>query len=460
VSTPRAPAELREEILRLVAEFSAAAHTPVPFRPGRDLVHYAGRCFDADEVVGLVSSALDFWLTAGPQATRLEGRLAAYLGVATGLLVNSGSSANLVAFATLTARELGARRIERGDEIITVAAGFPTTVAPIVQHGAVPVFIDIDPATANADVRQLEAARGPRTKAVVLAHTLGNPFDVAAVTAFCARHDLWLLEDNCDALGATFDLGGGPRLTGSFGHLATSSFYPSHHMTTGEGGAVFTDDALLARIAESLRDWGRDCWCGSGKDNTCGKRFSWCFDRLPAGYDHKYVYSRFGYNLKMTDLQAAVGLAQLDKLPGFVEARRRNHAFLRDALTPFADRVRVIGATPRSDPSWFGLLMVLRDARIDRRDLVAHLEGARIQTRMLFGGNLLRQPCADALDRPGLTHRVVGELAATDEMMERGLWVGVHPGMRTAELDYVADTLRAFFVAPTGRTRRIVAARR
>jgi len=452
-------AALRKQILALVDEYARLAHTPRPFTPGRDLVHYAGRTFDSDELVELVSASLDFWLTAGPYATRLETRLAAYVGVERCLLVNSGSSANLLAFAALTARELGDRRIRPGDEVITVAGGFPTTVAPIVQHGAVPVFVDLDPRTANIDVEMLEHARSGRTRAVMVAHTLGNPFDIDAVAAFCRRHDLWLVEDNCDALGATYDtLDGigrapGPRRTGSFGHVATSSFYPSHHMTTGEGGAVYTDDPVLARVVESLRDWGRDCWCASGKDNTCGKRFSWCFDGLPAGYDHKYVYARFGYNLKMTDLQAAVGVAQLRKLDAFVAARRGHHAILADALTPFADRVDLVQPTPRSNPSWFGLLMRVRtESGLDRRDIVAQLENARIQTRLLFGGNLLHQPCAAELGERGVGHRVVGSLDVTDGFMERGLWIGVHPGMDEAQLGHVADVLTAALDArPTRR---------
>jgi CDP-4-dehydro-6-deoxyglucose reductase, E1 len=438
---------LRQQILALVGDYAREAHGRRPFRPGRDPVHYGGRVFDADELIELVSASLDFWLTAGPQATRLERGLAHYVGTERCMLVNSGSSANLVAFAALTARELGDRRIQPGDEVITVAAAFPTTVAPIVQHGAVPVFVDIDAATANVDVSMLEAALSPRTKAVVLAHALGNPFDIDAVGAFCRRHGLWLLEDNCDALGATYDSGDGTgrdhgRRTGSFGHLATSSFYPSHQMTTGEGGAVYTDDAVLAAVVESLRDWGRDCWCAAGKDNTCGKRFSWCFDRLPPGYDHKYVYARLGYNLKITDLQAAVGLAQLRKLPEFVAARRRHHAVLAAALAPYADRVQVIQATPRSDPSWFGLLMLLTErSGIDRRDFVARLERAKVQTRLLFAGNLLRQPCADEFGPRGIGHRVVGSLPVTDAFMARALWVGVHPGMGEDQLGYVADTL-------------------
>ena len=379
-------------------------------------------------------------------ATRLESRLAATVGVAHCKLVNSGSSANLLAFMALTSPRLGDRRVSPGDEIITLAAGFPTTVAPIVQHGAVPVFVDIRPDTVNIDVSQLSAASSGRTKAVMVAHTLGNPFDVDAVVEFCRRHDLWLVEDNCDALGSTYR----GRMTGSFGHLATSSFYPPHHLTTGEGGAVYTDDDELAAVVESLRDWGRDCYCPSGKDNTCGKRFAQSFGTLPFGYDHKYVYSHFGYNLKMTDLQAAVGLPQLDKLSSFTAARRRNFAVLRDAVAPFEDAVRIIQPTNDAEPSWFGFLMTVRPGGpFSRRQLVHHLESGRIQTRTLFAGNLTRQPCFDEMRASGAGFRTVGHLPITDEVMENGVWIGVYPGMREEQVAYMAERLRSFF---TGRS--------
>jgi CDP-6-deoxy-D-xylo-4-hexulose-3-dehydrase len=440
-------AERRAEILRLVGEYVEAEQgARRPFVPGRSPVHYAGRVYDGAEVTSLVEAALDFWLTAGPVATRLEGALAAYVGSRHCLLVNSGSSANLLAVAALTSPRLGARRIEPGDEVITVAAGFPTTVAPIVQLGAVPVFVDVRADTANVDTSMLEAARSPRTKAVVLAHTLGNPFDVDAVVAFCRRHGLWLVEDNCDALGSTYRSEAGTAKTGTFGDLATSSFYPAHHMTTGEGGAVFTSDDELAAIVESMRDWGRDCYCKSGKDNTCGKRFAQQFGQLPTGYDHKFVYSHFGFNLKMTDLQASVGVAQVAKLDGFVAARRRNHRRLREALAGLEDRIDLPVATPRSDPSWFGFLMVARPGT-PRRDLTRALEAARVQTRTLFAGNLVRQPCFDALRSTG-GYRVVGDLVVADHLMEHAVWVGVYAGLDDEHIDYVAATIRATVAAP------------
>lgn len=437
---------LRSEILERVAEYAELQTQPGTFIPGQTPVNYAGRVYDQNEMVSLVDASLEFWLTAGRHAHRLERRLAEYVGVDHCLLVNSGSSANLVAFATLCSPRLGERRIRPGDEVITVAAGFPTTVAPAIQHGMVPVFVDVDPLTSNIDVTQIEAALSPRSRAVMIAHALGNPFDVDAVTQFCRRHGLWLVEDNCDALGSTWS---GTRQeeetrrrTGSFGHLATSSFYPPHHITTGEGGAVYTSDPELAAIAESIRDWGRDCYCASGKSNTCSKRFCQQFGELPLGYDHKYVYSHFGYNLKLTDLQAAVGLAQMDKIDGFVASRRMNHRYLRERLAPFADRIRIQQATPGSDPSWFGLLMtVLPDAGTTRDEVVAALESARVQTRMLFAGNMVRQPCFDEMRRAATGYRIVGELTETDRLMRDALWVGVYPGLSEAQLEHVGMTL-------------------
>ena len=453
-SPPVAPSptlqERRAQILGLVAEYTQAASAAAPpFMAGRSPVRYAGRVYDEAEVVNLVDASLDFWLTEGKYAHRLETGLAEFLGVADCHLVNSGSSANLVAFSALTSAKLGDRRVRRGDEVITLAAGFPTTVAPAVQFGAVPVFVDIDPRTANVDVSQLEAALSPRTRAVMLAHTLGNPFDVDAVVAFCRSHDLWLVEDNCDALGSRYTsrLDGTPVTvyTGTFGHLATSSFYPPHHMTTGEGGAVYTNDELLATIAASFRDWGRDCYCRSGKDNTCGKRFEWQFSLLPDGYDHKYVYSHFGYNLKMTDLQASIGVAQLQKLPEFGEARRRNHAYLLGGLEGLGDVFDFPEATPNSDPSWFGCLLTVKDgAPFDRNELVTYLEKHKVATRNLFAGNLLRHPCFDDMRATGEGYRVVGDLPMTDRLMAQAFWVGVYPGMHHMQLDYMIDQIVTF----------------
>jgi CDP-6-deoxy-D-xylo-4-hexulose-3-dehydrase len=436
--TDRAEA-LRLEILEKVREYHDAAFgEQEAFVPGRSRVPYAGRVFDASELVTLVDSSLDFWLTYGRFSKRFEDGLAAFLGVKTALFVNSGSSANLLAFAALTSERLGERRIQLGDEVITVAAGFPTTVAPIVQYGAVPVFVDVTLETANVDVSQLEAAVSPRTKAVMLAHTLGNTFDVDAVTALCEKHGLWLIEDNCDALGSKWK----GRYTGSFGHIGTSSFYPPHHMTTGEGGAVYTSDETLATILLSMRDWGRDCSCPSGVDNKCGKRFSQQFGTLPFGYDHKYVYSEFGFNLKATEMQAAVGCAQLEKLPGFIEARKRNWAYLRSALEPLADRLVLPEPTPGSDPSWFGFLMTVReDAGVTRDELVRALEDAKAQTRALFAGNLTRHPCFDGMRGRGEGYRISGELANTDRIMRDSLWIGVYPGMTEPMLAHMARVI-------------------
>lgn len=430
---------LREEILAKVREYYLAEFAETPsFGPGRSRVPYGGRVFDERELVNLVDSSLDFWLTYGRFSREFEAGLSEYLGVTHSLLVNSGSSANLLAFAALTSEKLGERRIQRGDEVITVAAGFPTTVAPIVQYGAVPVFVDVVLGTYNANTAQLEDAVSPRTKAVMLAHTLGNPFDIDAVKGFCDAHQLWLVEDNCDALGGDYR----GRKTGTFGHIGTSSFYPPHHMTMGEGGAVYTDDEELAGILLSMRDWGRDCSCPSGKDNACGKRFSQQFGTLPLGYDHKYVYSEFGYNLKVSDMQAAVGLAQLDKMPQFVAARRANYATLRELLAPLEDRLIMPVATPGADPSWFGYLMTVREGSALTRDrLVAALEDARIQTRMLFAGNMVRQPAFDAMRASGGGYRVVGELPNTDRIMNDAFWIGLYPGMTNEMLTYMAEVL-------------------
>ena len=434
--------QLKQEILSKVAEYYRLVHEPkqtAPFVPGTSRVDYAGRVFDAQEMTNLVDAALEFWLTCGHWAKDFERKLAACLGVRFALLVNSGSSANLLAFATLTSPLLGDRQIRRGDEVITVAAAFPTTISPIVQYGAVPVFVDVELATANIDVTQLEAALSPKTKAVMLAHTLGNPFNVAAVKAFCDRHGLWLVEDNCDALGSTY----AGRFTGTWGDIATSSFYPAHHLTLGEGGAIYTDNPFLRKIALSIRDWGRDCWCDSGVDNTCGCRFTKQFGQLPVGYDHKYVYSHFGYNLKATDLQAAIGCAQLEKFPSFVAARKANFARLSAGLKGLTS-LRLPTCAPESDPSWFGFLMtVLPDAGFTRNDLAKHLESKNIQTRNLFTGNILCHPCFASLVE-GVDYRVVGTLTNTETVMKDSLWIGLYPGMGETRLDYMISVLRTF----------------
>jgi len=452
-------AELRRAAIDAAIAYYRFRHAPQkPFQRG-DRIAYGGRVFDEREFAALVDSSLDFWLTTGRYAERFEREFAAYIGVAHCSLTNSGSSANLLAFMALTSSKLKERRIVPGDEVITVAAGFPTTVAPVIQYGAVPVFVDVALPTYNIDVTQLEAALSDRTKAVMVAHTLGNPFDLATVKAFCDRHDLWLIEDNCDALGSRYCLNGTWRLTGSIGHLGTSSFYPPHHMTMGEGGAVYTDDTTLKRLVESFRDWGRDCWCPSGRDNTCGNRFGQQFGELPAGYDHKYVYSHFGYNLKVTDMQAAVGCAQLEKLPAFVEARRRNWRTLRDGLAGLEERFVLPEPTAASDPSWFGFLLTVREgAGFDRDRIVAHLERKGIQTRMLFAGNLIKHPCFDEMRNSGTGYRVVpnstaadlptlrssGLLPVTDRIMRDTFWVGVYPGMTAEMLEFMVEQIREF----------------
>ena len=461
------PESLRSEILSKVAEYYRLVHAPkqsAAFVPGETKVNYAGRVFDEKEMVNLVDSSLEFWLTYGHWSRDFEKGLAAYLGVRFALMVNSGSSANLLAFMTLTSPLLGDRRVCRGDEVITVAAGFPTTIAPIIQYGAVPVFVDMDLKTANVDVTKLEAAVSPRTKAVMLAHTLGNPFDVRAVREFCEKHNLWLVEDNCDALGSKF----AGKFTGTWGDIGTSSFYPPHHMTMGEGGAVYTDNPLLKKIALSMRDWGRDCWCESGVDNTCGCRFTKQFGKLPLGYDHKYVYSHFGYNLKATDLQAAIGCAQLEKFPGFVERRKANFARLYEGLKDIP-QLQLFEKLPESDPSWFGFLMTVRRTtdftdftdcgRVagsdnpcnpcnpwlkTRNELAKYLEANKIQTRNLFAGNILKHPCFEGL-REGVDYRVAGDLTVTDTIMNDSLWIGLYPGMGEAKLDYMIKAIRAFF---------------
>lgn len=436
--------DLHEQILDCVRQYYHARHARKAFKPGQHLVPYAGRVFDEQEMVAAVDAVLDFWLTLGPRGDEFERELARYVGRPHALLVNSGSSANLLAFASLTSPQLD-RPIRPGAEVITVAVGFPTTVTPIVQHGCVPVFLDVDPVTANVAVERLEDAISPSTRAIVLAHTLGNPFDVSAVLDVARRHDLFLIEDNCDALGSVYR----GKKTGTFGHLATQSFYAPHHITMGEGGAVLTSSSRLQRVAESFRDWGRDCWCPSGHDNTCRQRFGWQLGELPCGYDHKYIYSHLGYNLKPLDVQAAIGSQQLRKLDQFVAARRTNHQRLLKALGRHEEFLILPQATPHSEPAWFGFLLTVRDgAPFTRAELVRHLEGHRIQTRQLFGGNLLRQPAFK-----GVPHRVVGDLSNADKLMSGSFFIGVYPGLTPAMLDHVENVFEDFF-AGLGRNCR------
>ena len=435
---------IREQILSLVTEYYKSEHIKPEYSLG-DPIPYGGRVYDEKEIQNLVSSSLDFWLTTGPWSDKFETEFCKYFNVKYCSLVNSGSSANLLAFMALTSHKLGEKRILPGDEIITVAAGFPTTVTPIIQYGAIPVFIDVALPTYNIDVTQLEAALSPKTKAVMIAHTLGNPFDIKAVKEFCGKHSLWLIEDNCDALGSQYCLNGRWKYTGTFGDIATSSFYPPHHMTMGEGGAVYTNDSELHRIVNSMRDWGRDCWCPSGHDNTCGCRFTQQFGELPLGYDHKYVYSHFGYNLKVTDMQAAIGCAQLEKLPGFIEARQRNWQYLKDNLKDMDKYLILPEATENSSPSWFGFMMtVKKDAPFTRDQLVRHLEENKIQTRMLFAGNLTKHPCFDEMRNSKSGYRIIADLKNTDNIMNNSLWVGVYPGMTKAILSEIAKNINTF----------------
>jgi CDP-4-dehydro-6-deoxyglucose reductase, E1 len=427
----KTPPQLRAEILDLVREYHRAAFPAKAFDAAATPIPCAGRVFDDDDIVHLVDSSLDFWLTTGRFAAQFEKAFAQFWGLRHAVLVNSGSSANLVALTCLTSPKLGERRLRPGDEVITVAAGFPTTVNPIIQNRLVPVFLDVKAPTYNIDVVQLEAALSPRTRAIMIAHTLGNPYDLARVTAFAVKHHLWLVEDCCDAAGSTYQ----GKQVGTFGDIATCSFYPAHHITMGEGGCVLTDRPLLKTLAESFRDWGRDCWCAPGKDNTCGKRFGWQQGQLPASYDHKYTYSHIGYNLKVTDMQAAVGVAQLKKLPAFIEARRRNFRHLKDGLRDLQEYFILPEATPGADPSWFGFPLAVRAGmKLTRNSVVQMLERNRIQTRLLFGGNLLRQPAY-----AGIEHRVIGDLRNTDFIMNQVFWIGVYPGLDAARLDYVID---------------------
>ena len=431
--------QAREKILEQVAEYCDKFHQKKEYNKG-DRIPYASRVYDKDEMVNLVDSSLEFWLTSGRYTVEFEKKLAEYLKVKFCSLVNSGSSANLVAFMTLTSHLLGDRRVNRGDEVITVAAGFPTTVTPIIQYGAVPVFVDVTIPEYNIDVTQLEKALSSKTKAVMIAHTLGNPFDLKAVKDFCKKNNLWLIEDNCDALGSRYEIDGEYRYTGTIGDIGTSSFYPPHHMTMGEGGAVYTNDPLLNKIARSFRDWGRDCVCPSGMDNKCGHRFDKQYGELPLGYDHKYVYSHFGYNLKATDMQAAIGCAQLDKFPSFVEKRKENHAFLSEALNDLTDKLILPIATKNADPSWFGFMITCKDEGA-REKIVPFLESKGVQTRMLFAGNLTKHPCFDEMRASGSGYRVIGNLAVTDRIMKDTFWIGVYPGMTKEMLEYMSDAI-------------------
>lgn len=429
-------AALRAQILALTAEYHALAFPQRPFVAGETPVPVSGKVFGPPEMVNLVDASLDFWLTTGRFAEQFEREFARTCGVRNAILCNSGSSANLLAAASLTSPKLGTEALQPGDEVITVAAGFPTTVNPLIQHGLVPVFVDVELGTYEVMAERIAEAVGPRTRAIMIAHTLGNAFDIETVMRVAAEHDLWVVEDNCDALGTRVN----GQLTGTFGDLATVSFYPAHHITMGEGGVVLTNTPRMRVIVESFRDWGRDCWCAPGVADTCGKRFAWQLGALPDGYDHKYIYSHIGYNLKATDMQAAVGLAQLPRLDGFIAARRANWQRLRDGLAHLEHLFVLPRATPGSEPSWFGFALTVReDAPFDRRALLAHLEERRIATRLLFGGNLLRQPAY-----AGITHRVVGDLTNTDRIAEGTFWIGVFPGLSAEMLDYMIDTITTF----------------
>lgn len=429
-------ADLRAAVLELVEQYARVTWPAHPFEPGTTPIPYAGRVFDADEIKLLVEAALDFWLTSGRFSEQFERQFAQFFGVNYALLCNSGSSANLLALSALTSPKLGERRLRPGDEVITVATGFPSTVNPIIQNQLVPVFLDINLPTYNVDVRRLTQALSSKTKAVMIAHTLGNPFDLRAVQQFVQRHRLWLIEDNCDAVGSRYQ----DQLTGTFGDLATVSFYPAHHMTMGEGGCVLTNNPRLKVIVESFRDWGRDCYCDPGKDNTCGRRFDWQLGALPHGYDHKYIYSHIGYNLKLTDLQAAVGVAQLRKLPHFIEARKRNWQRIYRGLKKYEQYFILPEPTSKSDPSWFGFLLTVRpEAPFSRREIIAYLEGRHIATRLLFGGNLVRQPAYE-----NTVYRVVGSLQNSDTVMNQTFWIGVYPGLTDEMIDYILQAFRTF----------------
>ena len=433
--------QARESILEMVKEYCDKYHNQErPFKEG-DRIPYASRYYGHEEMVNLVDSSLEFWLTSGRYTDQFEKEFAEYLGIKYCSLVNSGSSANLLAFMALTSPLMGDRRIMPGDEVITVAAGFPTTIAPIIQYGAVPVFVDMTIPQYNMDASMLEDALSDKTKAIMIAHTLGNPWDLGAIKEFCDKHNLWLVEDNCDALGSKYTINGEEKFTGTIGDIGTSSFYPPHHMTMGEGGAVYTDNPLIHKAVRSLRDWGRDCVCPPGRDNLCGHRFDKQYGELPLGYDHKYVYSHFGYNLKATDMQAAVGCAQLAKFPTFLEKRRHNFDRLRAALEEVEDKLILPEPCPNSKPSWFGFLLTCREG-VDKNKVVQYIEDHGVQTRMLFAGNIVKQPCFDEMRASGKGYRVVGDLAVTDRIMKDTFWLGVYPGMTDEKIDYMAKVIK------------------
>jgi CDP-6-deoxy-D-xylo-4-hexulose-3-dehydrase len=427
---------LREKIIEDTVDYFKTFHGTIDFKPGKDYVNYSGRLFDHEEGKLLINAALDFWLTAGDYANQLEKKLANYLGLRNSMLTNSGSSANLLAMSALTSDKLGTRKLDEGDEVITVAAGFPTTVNPIYQNNLVPVYCDVELGSYNIKMADLEEAISNKTKTIFLAHTLGNPFNLDVVMEIANKHDLWVIEDNCDALGSTWR----GKLTGTFGDLSTQSFYPAHHITLGEGGAVNTDKPLLKKIVESFRDWGRDCWCESGKDNTCGKRFEWELGELPKGYDHKYIYSHIGYNLKVTDLQAAIGVAQMDKLPKFTDARKCNHKFYMESFKKYEEYFILLEKEEHADPSWFGFIITLKkDAPFTRNQIVQHLEESKVATRMLFGGNLTKQPAYI-----GKKYRIVSDLKNTNYIMNNSFWIGVYPGITEEMRTYVVDVFDDF----------------
>lgn len=440
--------ELKQQILEKVKEYyEIKFNKPKYFKEGETYINYGGRYFNEQELINLVDSSLDFWLTSGPWVQKFEKEMAKYLNIKYCLLTNSGSSANLLAFMSLTAQELGERRIKRGDEVITVAAGFPTTVAPIIQYGAVPVFVDVTIPEYNIDVTQLEKALSKKTKAVMIAHTLGNPFNLQKVKEFCDKNNLWLIEDNCDALGSEYYIDGELKKTGTIGDIGTSSFYPPHHMTMGEGGALYTNNPLLYKLIKSFRDWGRDCWCESGIDNTCHQRFTKQYGELPLGYDHKYVYSHFGYNLKVTDMQAAIGVAQLEKLPEIVKMRRKNWQYLYDGLKEIESKIILPKPEVNSIPSWFGFLISIKeDSGKSRVELAKYLENNKIQTRNLFAGNLLKHPAFDEMRTTGEGYRVVGDLKMTDFIMNNTLWIGVYPGMTVEMLDFMIKKIKEYIL--------------
>ncbi len=436
--------ELKQKILDLVAEYYNEYHKKSPFDFGKTKIGYGGRYYDEKEIVNLVDSSLDFWLTAGPWSDKFESKMASYLNVKKVHLTNSGSSANLLAFSALTSPLLKERRVNKGDEVITVACGFPTTVTPIIQYGAIPVFVDVDE-TYNIDITKLEGARSDKTKAIMVAHTLGNPFNLQAVKEFCDKYNLWLIEDNCDALGSKYLFNGKWMYTGTIGDIGTSSFYPPHHITMGEGGAVYTNNLLLSKIILSFRDWGRDCWCIGGVDNTCGVRFNRQYGELPLGYDHKYVYSHFGYNLKVTDMQAAIGCAQLDKLDFIVNRRIVNHTYLYKKIAALENVFVLPKKQENSEPSWFGFVLTIRDnAGFNRNDIVKFLENNGIQTRLLFSGNLTKHPAFSEMKLKGEGYRIYGDLLNTDKVMNDTFWLGVYPGLTFDQLDFISSKIYEF----------------